>query len=605
MADQVGRVLGGRYRLRGALGAGASAQVFLADDAALSRQVAVKVLHPALAGDGTFLRRFQAEARAAAGLTHPHIMAVYDWGDDEDSPFLVCEYLAGGSLRALLDDGRRLAPSQALLVGLEAAHALHYAHRRSIVHRDIKPGNLLFDTEGRLRIADFGMARALAEAAWTEPAGALLGTARYAAPEQVKGESVDGRADVYALSVTLVEAVTGKVPFAADTTIGTLMARVDTPLKAPPELEALGPVVELGGRPDKDDRPDAAAFARALDAAARELPAPEPLPLAGPPEDATVVTEDATELGLATGQTPVVVPGAGRRRRWWLVGLLIGLLLLAGAGAAFALSRSSSVATHRMPFLQTRPETDIAAALRPLKVKYKITRTFVDGVNAGLVIDTKPAAGAKVKEHSTVVVNVSAGAPPVAVPDLSNTTQAQATTKLADAFLAVGNVTKTFDETAVAGSVLGWAHKGEQVPKHTAIDLTVSAGPKPRTVPSLAGQSFAQAGAVLQQLGLTATRGPDAFSDTVPKDQVIGTSPAAGASLARGGTVTVTVSKGPDMVPVPDVTNKSVQDATTIMQQGGLTVGNVFGPPSKKVFTTDPAANTQVHRGSSVNLYTK
>jgi len=605
MADQVGRVLGGRYRLRGALGAGASAQVFLADDAALSRQVAVKVLHPALAGDGTFLRRFQAEARAAAGLTHPHIMAVYDWGDDEDSPYLVCEYLAGGSLRALLDDGRRLAPSQALLVGLEAAHALHYAHRRSIVHRDIKPGNLLFDTEGRLRIADFGMARALAEAAWTEPAGALLGTARYAAPEQVKGESVDGRADVYALSVTLVEAVTGKVPFAADTTIGTLMARVDTPLKAPPELEALGPVVELGGRPDKDDRPDAAAFARALDAAARELPAPEPLPLAGPPEDATVVTEDATELGLATGQTPVVVPGAGRRRRWWLVGLLIGLLLLAGAGAAFALSRSSSVATHRMPFLQTRPETDIAAALRPLKVKYKITRTFVDGVNAGLVIDTKPAAGAKVKEHSTVVVNVSAGAPPVAVPDLSNTTQAQATTKLADAFLAVGNVTKTFDETAVAGSVLGWAHKGEQVPKHTAIDLTVSAGPKPRTVPSLAGQSFAQAGAVLQQLGLTATRGPDAFSDTVPKDQVIGTSPAAGASLARGGTVTVTVSKGPDMVPVPDVSGKSVQDATTIMQQAGLTVANVFGPPNKKVFTTDPAVNTQVHRGSSVNLYTK
>src|SRR5207248_3830057 len=188
-----------------------------------------------------------------------------------------------------LDAGNRLSPSQALLVGLEAARALEYAHRRSLVHRDIKPGNLLFDGDGHLRVADFGLARALAEAAWTEPAGALLGTARYAAPEQVKGESVDGRADIYALSVTLVEAVTGKVPFAADTTIATLMARVDTPLEAPRELAALGPVVELGGRPDKDDRPDAAAFARALDAAAHELPAPDPLPLVGPPTDVTVI----------------------------------------------------------------------------------------------------------------------------------------------------------------------------------------------------------------------------------------------------------------------------------------------------------------------------
>src|SRR5437868_3749315 len=348
MADQVGRVLGGRYRLRAALGSGASAQVFLADDAALGRQVAVKVLHPALAGDSTFLRRFQAEARAAAALTHPHIMAVYDWGEADDGPYLVCEYLAGGSLRGLLDDGRRLTPSQALLVGLEAAHALHFAHRRGLVHRDIKPGNLLFDTEGRLRIADFGLARALAEAAWTEPAGALLGTARYAAPEQVKGESVDGRADIYALVVTLIEAVTGEVPFAADTTIATLMGRVDNPLKAPPQLDALGPVVEQGGRSEKDERPDAVAFARALDAAARQLPAPDPLPLAGPPDDVTLVTEDATELGLASsGQTPVVAV-AGRHRRWPLL-LLVVALILAVAGTAYAVTHASSAPTHRMP----------------------------------------------------------------------------------------------------------------------------------------------------------------------------------------------------------------------------------------------------------------
>ncbi|MER3453248.1 MAG: serine/threonine protein kinase, partial [Acidimicrobiia bacterium] len=170
MAEQVGRVLGGRYRLVAPLGAGASASVFVAEDVVLRRRVAVKLLHEALASDEAFLRRFRAEARAAAALSHPNVMAVYDWGED-DGPFLVCELCGGGSLRALLDRGVLLSPSQALLVGLEAARGLAYAHRRGLVHRDVKPANLLFDEEGRLRVADFGVARALAEAAWTEPAG--------------------------------------------------------------------------------------------------------------------------------------------------------------------------------------------------------------------------------------------------------------------------------------------------------------------------------------------------------------------------------------------------------------------------------------------------
>jgi len=193
VADQAGRVLSDRYRLVAPIGTGASAQVHLADDLRLGRRVAVKLLHPGLAADQDFLRRFHAEARSAAALSHPNIMAVYDWGEDDadaasgergHGPFLVLELLAGGSLRSMLDAGHRLTLSQALVVGLEAGRALEAANRSGFVHRDIKPANLLFGEDGRLRIADFGLARALSEAAWTEPGGGLVGTARYAAPEQ-------------------------------------------------------------------------------------------------------------------------------------------------------------------------------------------------------------------------------------------------------------------------------------------------------------------------------------------------------------------------------------------------------------------------------------
>lgn len=291
MTAEIGRVLGGRYRLVAPIGLGASAQVYLADDVRLRRRVALKMLHDALAGDVEFLRRFRAEARAAAALSHPNVMAVYDWGDD-DTAFIVTEYLGGGSLRALLDRGQLLTPSQALTVGLEATRALDYAHRRGFVHRDIKPANLLFGDEQRLRIADFGLARALAEAAWTEPQGAMLGTARYASPELAKGEQLNGKADVYALALVLVEAVTGEVPFSADTTLGTLMARVDRQLVVPDSLGPLQEVLARAGHPDPVERLDARALAAGLLRAAKQLPTPLPLPLAGALPRADEVIED-------------------------------------------------------------------------------------------------------------------------------------------------------------------------------------------------------------------------------------------------------------------------------------------------------------------------
>ncbi|WP_421118924.1 serine/threonine protein kinase [Aquihabitans daechungensis] len=312
MTAEIGRVLGGRYRLVAPIGMGASAQVYLADDVKLRRRVAVKMLHDALAGDAEFLRRFRAEARAAAALSHPNVMAVYDWSDgsdDGDAAFIVTEYLSGGSLRALLDGGALLSPSQALGVGLEAARALDYAHRRGFVHRDIKPANLLFGEEQRLRIADFGLARALAEAAWTEPQGAVLGTARYASPEQAKGETLSGKADVYSLALVLVEAVTGEVPFVADTTLGTLMARVDRPLVVSDALGPLQAIITEAGASDPEQRIDARTLAKGLLRAANELSRPATLPLVGALASGTVAGADLDPTIHAP--SPLAAPANG------------------------------------------------------------------------------------------------------------------------------------------------------------------------------------------------------------------------------------------------------------------------------------------------------
>ena len=315
ISDSIGRVLGKRYRLLSALGTGASAHVYLAEDVSLQRHVAVKVLQPGFATDEAFLKRFRAEARSVASLNHPHVLRVFDWGDDADGPYLVLEYLGGGSLRDLLDRGVRLTHSQAASLGTEVAQGLAYAHVRGLVHRDIKPANLLFDEEGRVRVADFGVARALAEAAWTEPAGAMVGTARYISPEAAEGKPVDGRADVYSLALVLYEAVTGTVPFVTDTTMGTLAARIGQPLPHNADLGPLDDVLARAAAPEVSSRLDAAGLAARLGALAAALPTPAPLPLVVPDIVAAAPIKGfrapgVTELTDQPQSSTVVAPAA-------------------------------------------------------------------------------------------------------------------------------------------------------------------------------------------------------------------------------------------------------------------------------------------------------
>ncbi len=663
MTEQVGRVLGARYRLTAPIGSGASAEVYLADDVILRRRVAVKVLHPALADDEAFLSRFRAEARAAAALSHPNLMAVYDWGES-DGPYLVLEFLGGGSLRGMLDQGRRLSPSQALLVGLDTARALDFAHGRGFVHRDIKPANLLFGDDGRLRIADFGLARALSEAAWTEPGDGLVGTVRYAAPEQASGRRVDGKADVYALGLVLIEAVTGSVPLVAESTIATLARRVDNPVPVPDALGALKPVLEQVGSPDPAQRPDAAALGQALLRAARQLDGPEPLPLAGAvtldaggsgEDDATLLPAaqpdgdggagegngDATAVQEAAGAgadatvvrsgpatavfeeseifrepdapDPVEASDPRRRRRRWPWFLLLVLLIGATAGGVLAYIQAQP-ATAVVPDVDNRPEDDARAVLQQaqdeaeLAWAVEVTREFNEAVPEGHVISQEPPPGTVLEEDGTVTLLVSNGPPFKSVPDLAGLTAEEAQARLAEAELALGEVERRHDEEVDEGLVLTWSSGGQERPpelrKGTEVDLVVSAGPALRTVPDLAGKTVDQARAELAKVGLGAEV-VERFSNSVPQGRVIGTDPGAGASVARGRTITVVVSKGPDLVTVPDVVGRALDEANRILEEAGLSPNNVTGPSKGRPFTTDPEPGAQVPRNSNVDIFLK
>jgi len=614
VADLVGRVLAGRYRLLGAIGSGASGRVYVADDVRLRRRVAVKVLHAALADDSGFLRRFRSEAQLAASLHHPNVMAVYDWGED-GVPFMVLELLAGGSLRSMLDAGNRLTPAQSAHVGGQVAGALDYAHGRGLVHRDIKPANLLFDEHGIVRVADFGLARALAEASWTEPAGAVVGTARYASPEQGTGAPLDGRSDLYALGLVMVEAVTGSVPLVGDSPLGTIGMRQERAITVGPELGALAPVLTRVCRANPDDRyPTADAMRAAIDEVAEQMPPPGPLVLAGlgaVGEDPhpTQVVRPVRELSLFDQDEPRSAPvstrpasvarvnRSSRSAAPFLLGAVITVLI---AAAVFVLARPSVGPTTTVPLLigQSRSNAQQTALDKNLLVDWTYKKS---DDRRGTVIAQTPEPGGFLSERTTVHLVLSDGPKPVTLPtDLAGKTQEDAT-KALEAQFAV-QVVPTPDKVVPKGIVIR-TNPAKAAPPDGTVQLIVSSGPPLAVVPDVSGRSYDSAVARLKERGFEAARSDD-FNDTVPVDRVIGTDPQGGKKAPEGSAITVHVSKGPDLVLIPDFKGKTITESTDLSAAAGVEIqaSGVIGK-GRRVRAQAPEPGGKVKRGTVVTIF--
>ncbi|MEX0663536.1 MAG: PASTA domain-containing protein [Acidimicrobiia bacterium] len=620
LVDLVGRVLAGRYRLLAPVGAGGSGRVYLADDVRLRRRVAVKVLHSGLAEDAGFLRRFRAEAQIAAALHHPHVMAVYDWGEDEGVPFMALELLKGGSLRGLLDSGARLTPEQSAHIGRQVAAALRYAHTRGLVHRDVKPANLLFDEHGIVRVADFGLARALAEASWTEPSGTMLGTARYAAPEQAEEGRLDGRADLYALALVLVEACTGVVPVVADTAFGTIRMRATRGIQPPLELGPLAHVLARAGRPDPAERyADASDMGSALARVARQLPPPAPLPIAGLGEglddiDPTRIGrsrrgvssgDSSTDDTVSESAAPLEIIGAESRHavmRRSAIPVLVGLAIASMLIAPVALFLSTGGATAAVPSLVGLDRTTAARDATDAGLLMKIVERRTSEDPRGLVIEQRPGPGAFLTEGDEITVVVSRGPPPIALPDVAGKPVAEAQATLEQAGFVV-SIAREFNEFVAKDIALGTTPvAGKKARPESTITLVVSDGPKPVPVPDVAGKTYDEAVAILASARLGAAR-EDVFSDTVAAGVVMGTKPAVGQPAARDSVVTIVVSKGPQMVEVPNVVGMTVEAASAALRDLGLSPDVENYSPGATVRAQAPLGGTVVKIGSKVTLF--
>ncbi|HYR61027.1 MAG TPA: PASTA domain-containing protein [Actinomycetota bacterium] len=583
------QVIAGRYRVAARIGAGGMGEVFRARDQVLGRIVAVKVLPEQLAARPGFVERFRAEAQAAARVSHPNAVQVHDWGSSDGSYFMVMEYVRGRTLREVLAARGNVEPAQAAALLGQVLAALEAAHASGLVHRDIKPENVLVTAAGEVKVTDFGISR-MAEQASTS--SNLLGTASYAAPEQIRGETVDGRADLYAAGCVLYELICGAPPFegnVAHVLHEHLTSRVPAPSVEQPEAAPLDAVVAMSTEPDPATRyPTAAAMRAVLAEAAASLPQAPPLS-----ELAAEITSVVATENQETMMAPVV--RRKRRRRWPLL-LAVFLVLVVGAGA---------VMLQPVPKVKGLRQADAVARLRGAGLHARVAAVFDDSVS-GTVVGASPpfSVGPLGLRGSTVRLNVSKGPDVRQVPSVETQDIAAAQQAIRAAGLPDPILNPVFD-VSKPGTVVHQEPPPQAVRPGTPVTLTVSKGPEMVPVPSVSGTAYAAAQAALSTSGLSPVR-QETYNDA-GAETVVNQIPAAGTSVPKGSGVTLTVSIGPQPFAMPNVANGATCAAAKSQLEGlGLvvTVTSRSGTcGTNLVLLQDPPSGVQVKKGQAATLY--
>jgi eukaryotic-like serine/threonine-protein kinase len=618
----------GRYRIVRKLGTGGMANVYLAEDQELGRRVAIKILDNRHAADDSFIERFRREAKNAAGLSHPNIVSIYDRGEAEGTYYIAMEYLSGRSLKELIVSRGPTPVRIAIDYTRQILAAIGYAHRHGIVHRDIKPHNVVVDADGRLKVTDFGIARS--GASQMTEVGSIIGTAQYLSPEQAKGAPVDQRSDLYSVGIVLYEMLTGKVPFTGETPLEIAMKHLSEvpvpPSEIRPELpENLDLVVLRALAKDSEDRyqsaeemdDDLARIARGLNPSAEtETAATNVLAGAGISGAPTIIAPRPTQVAppAPPARTPPAAyygyEGPPRRSRsvWpWIFALL--LIAAAAVAAWFAYGKIRDQLNANKPVA-----VPYVVGLREKLAKQHIVEKGlkVREVNApsqtfarGIVFRQSPDGGEKTDKGNFVRLTISTGRPKTAVPDVVGKSQSDAVAALTAANLKVA-VAHVYSSKPTDSVTAQDPPAGNKVFWNTVVHINVSQGIKQIEIPNVAGQTYASARSTLLAAGLNVAK--TTVDSNAPANTVVSQSPSAGTRVGAGTTVTLSISKGSAATtPVPDVTNQDEPTAKAILQGSGFKVTEAqetVNDPSEDgiVLDQNPTGGTDAPAGSTVTI---